>query len=40
MPGVAVQHVHRQAEFGEPSKASVPESVRVAELDRASLSAP
>ena len=40
VPGVALQHVHRQAEFGEPSKASVPESVRVAELDRASFGVP
>jgi hypothetical protein len=40
MPGVALQHVHRQAEFGEPSKASVPKSVRVAELDRASFGVP
>ena len=40
VPGVALQHVHRQAEFGEPSKAGVPEPVRMAELDRASFGVP
>ena len=38
--GVALQNVHRQAEFGEPSQAGVPESVRATELDRASCGVP
>jgi hypothetical protein len=36
VPGVALQNVHRQAEFSEPCETGVAESVRLAEADGAS----